>query len=919
MLFYTNRCIYNNTKRTSMKITFTSMLLLFTLFSFSQNCSDCRYADSLELVKLYNATDGANWTNKWDLTQPMETWYSAIPVFENGRVTYIDLQQNGLNGTIPNLNLPKLKELFLSDYNLTGSLPNFSLPALEILFITNSQVSGTLPDFNLPNLQSLAVSGCPFITGTIPAFNNMPNLRQLALSGNQLSGTIPNFTQSLTSLQLGGNQLSGTIPDFSMPNLTTLELDGNQLTGSIPNLNLPKLQYLSVGGNQLTGAIPELHLPALLSLNAAYNQLSGSLPSFNYLPLLNVLTLSNNQLSGAAPNFGSKPPLYTIDLSYNQLTGSTPAYNLPLLVNLFLGNNQLTGTIPSFQLPKLQGLSLRHNQLSGAIPDFDLPELTALVLDSNQLTGSIPNFNLPQLQFLHLNSNQLSGSIPPFNLPYLQSLLLNDNQLTGCIPGDIKTNSPSLQHEGDISNNPGLATQSWTDYWDNNAGVCQPPPTSAVLTADASSICSGSSTALRVAITGGNSPYTVVYLAFHTRDTVTNYISGSDIPVSPANTTSYSLVSVTDATSNTGTGNSGTPIITVTQPTTWYLDADRDKYYISSVLSCINPGPGYSDRGSPAPGDCNDNNAAVHPNATEICDGIDNNCDGQVDEGFPFITYYRDADGDGYGTPDLFIGVKCIVPDGYVTNNQDCNDNNAAVHPGAAEICGNGIDDNCNGQVDEGCTVTVRIAIADKAKNEGNGQNTMPFALTLNKKATQTVQVAYATQNGTAIAGSDYVAQTGTITFAPGVKRQTINIIIKGDRRIEPDETFKVVLSNPVNAVFADGTAVGTIINDDGAAAAFSSQLITEATPANADRTVTVSPNPAQGKVYVTLKGYTGNVTIQVQSVDGKILRAEKLQVASMKSAQQLLNVSGLANGIYFIRVMDEKGSPQTEKLVIQH
>ena len=171
-----------------MKTIFTSILLFLMLLSFAQNnpcsCTDCRCADSLELVKLYNATDGANWTNKWDLTQPMNTWYSAIPMLENGRVTYIDLQQNGLNGTIPNLNLPKLKELFLSDYNLTGSLPNFSLPALEMLFITNSQVSGTLPDFNLPNLQSLAVGGCPFITGTIPAFNNMPNLKHLALISN---------------------------------------------------------------------------------------------------------------------------------------------------------------------------------------------------------------------------------------------------------------------------------------------------------------------------------------------------------------------------------------------------------------------------------------------------------------------------------------------------------------------------------------------------------------------------------------------------------------------------------------------------------------------------------------------------------------------------------------------------------------
>ncbi len=75
--------------------------------------------------------------------------------------------------------------------------------------------------------------------------------------------------------------------------------------------------------------------------------------------------------------------------------------------------------------------------------------------------------------------------------------------------------------------------------------------------------------------------------------------------------------------------------------------------------------------------DCNDNNPAVYPGATEICNGIDDNCNGAVDEGF-------DRDGDG-----------------YTTCSGDCNDVNLQIHPGATEIC-NSIDDNCNGAVDEG-------------------------------------------------------------------------------------------------------------------------------------------------------------------------------------------------------------------------
>jgi len=98
-------------------------------------------------------------------------------------------------------------------------------------------------------------------------------------------------------------------------------------------------------------------------------------------------------------------------------------------------------------------------------------------------------------------------------------------------------------------------------------------------------------------------------------------------------------------------------------------------------------------------GDCNDDEAAINPDANEVCDGIDNNCDGQVDEGVQG-TYYEDADGDGYGNPANPIQA-CAPPYGYVSDHTDCDDALADVHPGASEIC-NEMDDNCNGFVDEG-------------------------------------------------------------------------------------------------------------------------------------------------------------------------------------------------------------------------
>jgi hypothetical protein len=131
----------------------------------------------------------------------------------------------------------------------------------------------------------------------------------------------------------------------------------------------------------------------------------------------------------------------------------------------------------------------------------------------------------------------------------------------------------------------------------------------------------------------------------------------------------------------------------------WFGDGDGDGFGRSSnrQSACAAP-EGFVSDGT----DCNDEAAAAYPGGAEVCDGLDNDCNGQTDEpaASDAATWYGDGDGDGYGVASRTT-VACAQPPGFAAQAGDCDDARAIVAPGAEEIC-DALDNDCNGQTDEG-------------------------------------------------------------------------------------------------------------------------------------------------------------------------------------------------------------------------
>ncbi|WP_298541708.1 immunoglobulin domain-containing protein [uncultured Aquimarina sp.] len=310
--------------------------------------------DRTALLALYNSTNGANWSNPWNLNISFKNNWSGVAVdSETNRVVSLNLSQRGLEGELPAEigNLSELTYLSIvddaSNSMLTGSLPEeiINLSKLEFIQISQTGLSGVIPS-------------------DLFAINSLNSVNLTSFTSNFLTLDLPNDLSHLTnleSLSLRRIDLSseGSFPEalFQLPNLITLSLNSNLLTGgALSNEigNLTKLQRLSLQANDFTGPIPEAigQLSNLRSLNITRCGLNGNLPEFiGNLINLSSLTIFGNDIEGEIPN------------SFAGLAN---------LTSLILTGNNLSGSIPDFLagFNNLNTIRFDQNNFSGQIPDF---------------------------------------------------------------------------------------------------------------------------------------------------------------------------------------------------------------------------------------------------------------------------------------------------------------------------------------------------------------------------------------------------------------------------------------------------------------------------------------------------------------------------------------------------------------------
>ncbi|MEP6844848.1 MAG: MopE-related protein, partial [Panacibacter sp.] len=317
---------------------------------------------------------------------------------------------------------------------------------------------------------------------------------------------------------------------------------------------------------------------------------------------------------------------------------------------------------------------------------------------------------------------------------------------------------------------------------------------------------------------------------------------------------------------------------------TWYKDADDDGYSDGTTLTQCDQPAGYKLSGDliATSGDCDDNDAAINPS----------------------LVWYKDSDNDGYS--DGTTLTQCDQPTGYklpgalVSTSGDCNDYNPAINPVAVEICGNGIDENCNGIIDDGDCGTCGNATGLTTTDITSTSATLKWVAGVNP-ARWKVQFKPRT------AGAKWV-NVGLPGNLRSVNLTSLasNQIYQWRIRAKCGRNWTTYTAAEFFATLASGVS-GTI-------------SISEIKQPDA-ATIKLYPNPAKGQFMLELhliENVNASATIQVVDMVGKTVYTEKAAVNNGVMQKLISTPSTFAYGVYMVRVLVNDKTYKTQLLNVK-
>ncbi len=327
--------------------------------------------------------------------------------------------------------------------------------------------------------------------------------------------------------------------------------------------------------------------------------------------------------------------------------------------------------------------------------------------------------------------------------------------------------------------------------------------------------------------------------------------------------------------------------------------------------------------------DCDDTNADINPNATEVCDGIDNNCDGQIDEGQQLSAYFLDADNDGYGSlADVVQACPGMPPMGYVENAMDCDDTNPDIHPDQTETC-DGLDNDCNGSIDDGLTIFTYYVDSD---GDGFGEAATSLDTCLSDAPAGFATNAMDCDDSNADINPDKAEICDGIDndcngmADDGLTVFTYYLDADGDLFGNPDITIDTCgavdpnYSYVLNGFDCDDTnpnvnpfmmeVLDSLDNDCNGLVDDGIVSVNEADqkPAN------IYPNPTTNILNIDY-AFNGQLTASIYHADGKVMLTKVLDFTG--SAVQM-DLSDIAPGVYYIKASDAAGKLHFVEKVIR-